>query len=423
MADSDRIKIHVYVHPANAMEPVRMGTLGASMIRGSEIFSFDYDPDFLKSDAVFEIDPDLRLFSGSQYPRENQRNFGIFLDSSPDRWGRVLMDRYEALKARMEQRAPRRLLESDYLLGVHDDTRMGALRFKTDSNGPFLDNHPDQTVPPMTSLRALEQAVHAIENDTDLSDHQFSEQLKLLLAPGSSLGGARPKASVISEKGHLWIAKFPSRNDRFDSGAWEHLLYQLAVMCHIDMADSTADRFYSDQTTFLTKRFDRDDMNRRNHFFSAMTLLGYVDGAGHQSGVSYLELAELIISRGSNVNGDLEQLWRRIVFNILAANTDDHLRNHGFMLKETGLVLSPAYDLNPNPAGSGLHLNIDEHDNRLETEIARSVAEYFRLSSSKSSEIIREMKKVVSTWLSFARKNRISNHEIELMAPAFNTDR
>ncbi|TVQ73974.1 MAG: type II toxin-antitoxin system HipA family toxin [Balneolaceae bacterium] len=400
-----------------------MGTLGAATIRGSEIFSFEYDPAFLKSDAVFEMDPDLRLFSGSQYPGDNQRNFGIFLDSSPDRWGRILMDRYEAVKSKMEKRPRRRLVESDYLLGVHDESRMGALRFKTDPDSPFLNNDPGQAVPPMTSLRALEQAVHAIENRADLDDQKLSEQLRLLLAPGSSLGGARPKASVTSGTGQLWIAKFPSRNDTIDSGAWEYLLYQLAGKCQINMAKSSADRFFSDQTTFLTRRFDRDDTQRRIHFFSAMTLLGYQDGAGFRSGVSYLELAELIISRGSNTNGDLEQLWRRIVFNILVANTDDHLRNHGFLLKDAGLFLSPAYDLNPNPGGAGLHLNIDEQDNRLDTEIARSVAEYFRLSPSRSTGIISEMKKVVSTWVSVARKNRISNHEIELMAAAFDTER
>ncbi len=423
MAWQDSKVIQIFSHPSDLLEPLLMGTLRADIVRGKEIFSFEYDPGFLKSDAVFELDPGLKLYRGTQYLREDERNFGMFLDSSPDRWGRVLMDRNEALKATKEKRSPRLLMESDYLLGVFDESRMGALRFKTDKDGSFKNDDPRQAVPPMTSLRALERAVFEFEHAVSRDDEQYSAGLSLLLAPGSSLGGARPKASVKSETGHLWIAKFPSKNDNEDSGAWEYLLYRLALNCRIVMAESSADRFLSNKTTFLTKRFDRDDKNRRRHFFSAMTLLGYQDGADYQSGVSYLELVELILSRGSNVNDDLEQLWRRIVFNILVGNTDDHLRNHGFLLKDAGLALSPAYDLNPNPKGVGLHLNIDEQDNRLDTEIARSVTHFFRISASRSSEIISEMKKVVSLWRSEAGKIGMSSDEMEVMSSAFDINR
>ncbi|NBC05366.1 MAG: type II toxin-antitoxin system HipA family toxin [Bacteroidetes bacterium] len=396
-----------------------MGTLNAAIVRGKEIFAFEYKSDFLESDSVFEIDPNLKLYKGTQYITEEERNFGIFLDSSPDRWGRVLMDRREAMKARLEDRPRRRLMESDYLLGVYDESRMGALRFKTEEGGSFLDNDSNYSTPPMTSLRELEHATVELEQDVLMDDEEYLKRLSLLIAPGSSLGGARPKASVKSEDEQLWIAKFPSKSDEVDIGAWEFLVYKLALKCGIDMSESKAEKFYSDQTTFLTRRFDRDMSGRRKHFFSAMTFLGYRDGADAGMGVSYLELLELILTRGTNVEYDTEQLWRRIVFNILVSNTDDHLRNHGFLLEKNGITLSPAYDINPNSKGYGLNLNIDENDNRLDTEIARSVASFFRLSDSRAIEIIDEMKEVVSGWRKEAERLKITRSEIESMAPAF----
>ena len=419
MADQQRKDILVYSHPSELYEPILMGTLNATVVRGKEIFAFEYNSDFLESDSVFEIDPNLKLYKGPQYIHEEERNFGIFLDSSPDRWGRVLMNRREAIEARLEDRPQRRLMESDYLLGVHDKSRMGALRFKTDEEGPFLDNDPFYFTPPMTSLRELEHATFELEQDGSLDDKEYLKRLSLLIAPGSSLGGARPKASVTSDNEQLWIAKFPSKSDEVDIGAWEFLAYKLALKCGIDMSESKAETYYSDQTTFLTRRFDRDESRRRKHFFSAMTLLGYKDGADAGMGVSYLELLELILSRGSNVEYDTEQLWRRIVFNILVSNTDDHLRNHGFMLEKNGISLSPAYDINPNPKGVGLNLNIDENDNRLDPEIARSVAPLFRLSDSGATEIIDKMKGVVSGWESEAENLKIARSEMQLMEPAF----
>jgi len=418
-ADQQRKEILVYSHPSVQQEPILMGKLHATIVRGKEIFAFEYSSDFLETDSVFEIDPNLKLYKGPQYLSEEERNFGIFLDSSPDRWGRVLMDRREAMIARTEKRPPQRLMEPDYLLGVYDESRMGALRFKTDEEGPFLDDDPAYSTPPMTSLRELERATNELEQDASLDDTEYLKRLSLLIAPGSSLGGARPKASVRSEDGHLWIAKFPSKNDEFDVGAWEYLIYKLALKCKVDMAQSRAEKFYSDQTTFLTKRFDRDDKGKRQHFFSAMTLLGYLDGEDAQAGVSYLELVELLQERGANSGCDLEQLWRRIVFSICVSNTDDHLRNHGFMLTNNGLILSPAYDLNPNPKGYGLNLNIDEQDNRLEADLAFRVAPFFRLSQAKAKQIMKEIEQVVAGWKTDAERLNISNREIEQMSPAF----
>ncbi len=418
-ADQQRKEIMVCSHPSPLQDPILMGALSATVVRGKEIFSFEYSSDFLESDSVFEIDPNLKLYKGPQYLSEEERNFGIFLDSSPDRWGRVLMDRREAMNARIEDRPGRRLMESDYLLGVHDESRMGALRFKTDKDGPFLDDDPVHSTPPMTSLRELERAANELEEDRSLDDKEFLKRLMLLIAPGSSLGGARPKASVKSEEGHLWIAKFPSKNDDFDVGAWEYLIWKLARKCEVEMAQSRAEKFYSDHTTFMTKRFDRDEKGNRHHFFSAMTLLGYQDGADAQAGVSYLELVELLQTRGASITHDLEQLWRRIVFSICVSNTDDHLRNHGFILTNKGLRLSPAYDINPNPKGYGLNLNIDEQDNRLEKDIALRVAPLFRLSEARATQIAQEIEEVVARWRTEAEKLNISRREIEQMSAAF----
>lgn len=417
--EQKRKEILVYSDSYIQEKPAIMGTLSASVVRGKEVFSFEYNLEFLKSEVAFEIDPNLKLYSGPQYTDAQQGNFGIFLDSSPDRWGRVLMERKEAMNARLKDKPLRRLMESDYLLGVFDTSRMGALRFKTNSTGPFLDNNSSGSIPPMTSLRELEHATVQLEDATSIEDEDYLRRLTLLLAPGSSLGGARPKASVADANNKLWIAKFPSKHDENDTGAWEFITYMLATDCKIDMAASKAEKFYSDKCTFLTKRFDRNANGKRIHFFSAMTLLGYRDGDDAQSGVSYLELADLIQSRGSNVEYDLHQLWRRIVFSIAISNTDDHLKNHGFLLKNNGLTLSPAYDINPNPKGYGLHLNINERDNNLDMEIARSVAPYFRLSDTKAVEIIKEIEEVVSTWKKKASKFGISSTQIDQMRRAF----
>ena len=418
----DKKDIFVYTHGIGQAEPVLMGQLTVSLVRGKEIYSFEYDPDFLETDFTFEIDPNLGLYTGTQYPPEDHPNFGIFLDSAPDRWGRVLMDRRETAQAKLEERPGRKLMDSDYLLGVFDESRMGALRFKTDPDGPFLDDDLQHATPPITSLRELEHASLDLEDDDKFGSKEYLKQLALLVAPGSSLGGARPKASVKDTDGALWIAKFPSRNDDTDQGAWEFVVYQLAKDCGIWMAESQAEVFYSDRHTFLTRRFDRDQNDNRIHFFSAMTLLGYRDGADEQQGVSYLELVDLIVSRGSEVDKDLEQLWRRIVFSICVSNTDDHLRNHGFLLTEQGLRLSPAYDVNPNPKGHGLTLNIDEKDNALNLDLAREVAPYFRLETDQSEQIISEIVRAVSRWEKIADSLSLSRREKSEMAPAFKTE-
>ena len=413
--------ILVYADWEGLETPQFIGTLFSSYSRGKEIFSFEYEKEWLQSSVIHEIDPDLGLYPGVQYLRDEKSNFGVFLDSSPDRWGRVLMDRRESILARMENRLHRNLDESDYLLGVFDEQRMGALRFKETLSGAFLNDNRNFATPPWTSIRELEQASYQFENELIEDDSESLKWLNMLFAPGSSLGGARPKAGVRNTDGSLWIAKFPSKEDRYDVGAWEMIVNELAQMAGLNITQAMAKPFFGKYHTFLTKRFDRTTAGRRLHFASAMTLLGYTDGANFQDGASYLELAEFITRKGANVNHDLEELFRRIVFSICVSNTDDHLRNHGFLLTADGWILSPAYDINPNPKGTGLKLNISAHDNSLDLNLATEVAPFFRLTDDKAAVIIQNTVGIVSKWKQFATKYRLSRDEQDAMSPAFRT--
>ncbi len=404
--------------------PILMGTLRSSPSRGKEVFSFSYDPAWLDAGHSRQLDPDLRLFGGPQYLSGSERpNFGIFLDSSPDRWGRLLMQRREAAQARETGRTARRLRETDYLLGVHDEQRTGALRFIERANsGAWQCDEPWMRTPPWASLSELEHASWRIQDDSASDDPRYFEWLKLLIAPGSSIGGARPKAGVRDAGGDLWIAKFPGRPDNRDMAAWEMLAHRLAVKAGLRMTESSLHRFGDGHQTFLTRRFDRvpgTGGRERIHFASAMTLLGHADGADHLAGASYLEIVEFILRQGARPAADLGELWRRIVFSIAIHNTDDHLRNHGFLLTESGWTLSPAFDLNPDPEGTGLSLNISETDNALNFDLALEVAPFFRLDSGSAGEILRQIRGAVSGWRQHARQLRIPSTEQDLMASAF----
>lgn len=412
-------RILVYAHWEGIVSPLLIGSLFSTLLRGKEIFSFEYSKTWLESPYSLSIDPNLSLFSGPQYPRNNNENFGIFLDSSPDRWGRVLMQRKEALLAKSENRQEKYLMESDYLLGVFDSHRMGALRFKLLEDGNFLDDNQDMAAPPWSSLRDLEYASLQLENKNSENHTQYSKWLRMLIAPGSSLGGARPKASVTDSNNHPWIAKFPSNRDEINIGKWEYLTYLLAKEAQLDISESKFENFSNRFDTFLTKRFDRTSSGNRLHFASAMTLLGMKDGDGADTGVSYLDLANFIIKYGCDVNRNLEQLWRRIVFYICVSNTDDHLRNHGFILTESGWILSPAYDINPTSKGWGLALNISKSDNSLDLELAKSVAIFFRVPPDKQITIINDVISAVKKWSAFAQHLGIPAPEIQTMKNAF----
>ena len=411
--------IEVYAHWRALDAPIFMGMLFAAPSRGKEIFSFEYDAAWLQSPHAQVLDPDLMLASGPQYAREGQGNFGLFLDSAPDRWGRVLMQRREAQQARGEGRQARTLLESDYLLGVYDGHRMGALRFRLPGDAAFLDSQENTAIPPWAKLRDLEYASLQLERDNAENESDYQEWLNMLIAPGGSLGGARPKASVVDADGQLWIAKFPSRGDEINIGKWEYLVHSLAQRAGVDVSEAKIQRFSGEHDTFLTKRFDRTETGARLHFASAMTLLGKQDGDGADTGVSYLDLVGFLKKYGAQTEQDLEQLWRRIVFYICISNTDDHLRNHGFMLADRGWVLSPAYDMNPVAGAGGLSLNISEADNSQDLELAKSVAHYFRVGEERADIIIDEVKAVVKDWEGMAKQLSIPAREMNLMRGAF----
>lgn len=411
----NKTDIYVYAHWKGMSEPELVGVLSAQQAKGKKAFSFEYDKHWLKSGNQFLLDPDIQLYGGPQYPNQKE-NFGIFLDSMPDTWGRTLMKRRAAQIAKENGEKTPTLYDIDFLLGVYDESRMGALRFKTDPNGNFLDDNQTTPTPPWSSIRELQNAANSFEND-DHND-EVKKWLTVLMAPGSSLGGARPKANILDTDKSLWIAKFPSKTDTIDKAAWEFLAYQLALQAGITMAESRIQKITGNYNTFFTKRFDREN-GERIHFASAMTMTGNNEDTIRDNPASYLDLAEFISNYGTNVEANLHQLWRRIIFNIAISNTDDHLRNHGFILIKNGWILSPAYDLNPSIDKEGLALNIDMDNNALDFELAKSIGEYFRLNNDQMNKIIQDVTNVVSQWKEVATKLGIPRSEQELMQKAF----
>jgi len=412
---STKTDIYVYAHWQEMPEPKIIGILSALQAKGKKAFSFEYDKEWLKSEQKFLLDPDIQLYGGPQYPNQKE-NFGIFLDSMPDTWGRTLMKRREAQQAKEKNEKPKTLYDIDFLLGVFDESRMGALRFKIDPNGDFFDSNKTASTPPWSSIRGLQNAASNFENDEN--NDEVKKWLSVLLAPGSSLGGARPKANILDNDKSLWIAKFPSKTDTTDKAAWEFLAYQLASKAGIEMAPCRIEKIMGNYKTFFTKRFDRDN-GERIHFASAMTMTGNNEDTIRDNQASYLDIAEFISNHGTNIETNLHQLWRRIIFNIAISNTDDHLRNHGFILTKEGWILSPAYDLNPSIDKDGLALNIDTNNNALDFELAKSVGTYFRLDEKQMDTIIKEVHQATSNWKTIAKELGIPRSEIELMTKAF----
>jgi serine/threonine-protein kinase HipA len=293
---------------------------------------------------------------------------------------------------------------------------MGALRFKKDPEGSFLDDDAISPTPPWVKIKELQYGASLIESNQDTEDTR--KWLAMLVAPGSSLGGARPKANIVDDYGQLWIAKFPSKNDTVNKGAWEYLAWQLASEAGIEMAESKLENVAGRFDTFFTKRFDRIGQERI-HFASAMTMIGKNEDLIRDETPSYLDIAEFIQFSGAQVKADLHQLWKRIVFNIMISNTDDHLRNHGFILSDKGWRLSPAFDINPSTDKYGLALNIDTENNSLDFDLAKSVGEYFRLSEKEMDLVLEELKSVVTKWRVLANEIGISRTEQNLMESAF----
>lgn len=397
-------------------QPILMGNLYVNVIKGGESYSFEYDKSWLKKTGLtLTLDPELMPYAGRQYPI-GKNIFGLFADASPDRWGRVLMNKRERILAEKEGRKPSRLYDSDYLLGVYDETRMGGIRFKLEPEGSFLSDDKETAAPPWATLRKLEEASRNFENDeTSLSEKWLNQLIK----PGSSLGGARPKATVADTKDQLWIAKFPSKNDENDTEAWEMVAHDLAALCGLNVPEAKLEKFSPLGSTFLIKRFDRLE-NRRVHFASTMTLLGKTDGASAADGSSYLDIAAFIKSCGAQPKKDLIELWKRIVFNMAITNTDDHLRNHAFILTDKGWVLSPLYDVNPVPYGDELSLNVDEEDNSINIKLAVQTAMRFGIPESDAADYAESILKIVrDNWEKTASGYRLTRRQIEEMRPAF----
>lgn len=422
MSPSEK-SIQVYADWDGLSGPTFMGTLHVNTRRGAELVSFEYEQKWLESPMARVLDPDIKLIIGRQYLVGEKYNFGMFMDSAPDRWGQTLMRKRESMLALRENCEERKLTPTDFLLGVFDEQRVGALRFKIEGNDNFQNDNRELAAPPWTHLRELEHAARQIEDDAVDNDEAHWKWLNMLIAPGSSLGGARPKAGVRDTSGALWIAKFPSKNDDTDVGAWEMVMNDLGRAAGLRMADGLVKRFASKQHTYLTKRFDRTPAGLRIHFASAMTLLGYKDGTNFKDGASYLDLVRFITQNGSQVADDLEELFRRIAFSICVSNTDDHLRNHGFLLERDGWKLSPAYDINPNSYGDGLSLNISESANLLDLGLLKSQAPAFRITAKRAEVMVDEVQKTVATWESVAAKHGIAQAGRQKMAKAFTNHR
>ncbi|CAN5243345.1 HipA domain-containing protein [soil metagenome] len=402
-----------YVYVDLAGKPVLVGTLHARLRKNRESATFTYDDSWLSHPSRFALEPALVLHELAQHTHSGQSMFGAFGDSAPDRWGRMLMRRAERRRAKAEKRDPRPLNEIDCLLAVDDETRQGALRFAEQLGGPFLAvSGEGQRIPPLVELPALLAASDRIATDED-----DDNDLRLLLVPGSSLGGARPKASVRDHDNRLLIAKFPHPGDEINQPAWEGLALRLASTAGINAAKGRIE-IVADRSVLLLNRFDRVD-TFRIPFLSTMSLLGANDNESH----SYLEIADALRQCSAAPDQDLVELWRRIVFSILISNVDDHLRNHGLLWQgPTGWLLAPAYDLNPTPTDIRprvLSLAVDDQDQTASLELAFQVAEYFGIGGQTARQISQEVGRAVSSWRKEARRLGIRGTEIDRMASAF----
>jgi serine/threonine-protein kinase HipA len=375
-------------------------------------YAFEYSEAWRAERGTFAIDPSLLVVPGEVFSTGLP---GIFDDSAPDRWGRLLLDRREQLRAGQTGQHPRVFSDWDYLLGVEDETRMGGLRLRTDS-GAYLasDTYP---IPPIADLRQMEHLVQAVESGEPIPASEIDGLLKSLIAPGASLGGARPKATFRYPNGGLWLAKFPSSNDRRDVGGWEYVLNRLARAAGVVVPDAEVMKLNSPYHTFLARRFDREEGGRRRLFASAMTMTGKTD----MESASYLDIAAAQEQYGNaqTIEEDLKQLYRRVVFNVCTAHRDDHLRNHGFVHDGKGWRPAPAYDLNPMPE-TDLHvLALDERSHSPSLETLRNTALYYRLAPNDAEQIIRDVKRAVMLWRGVAGKLGMPKQTMDQMEAAF----
>ena len=410
-------KLFVYADFDCLTTPRLVGELHIETVRGKETYGFAFDKSWLAEFGDVFLSEDLQSFPGMQYARGDSDIFACFSDALPDRWGRTLLNRREQIAATEEHRAAKRLTSYDYLRGIDDASRMGGFRFAEALGAPFINTDASLRVPPLSSVRELMYAAHEIELSEQKHLLPSKKWLAQLLHPGTSLGGARPKASVVDEDGRLMIAKFPSRNDDYDVAGWEHFCHVMgrkAGVCKAETRLLSGERY----NVLLSRRFDRNARGRRIHFASAMTMLGLTDGDNASTGYGYADIADFIVRYGCDVEKSLEELYRRVAFYIVVGNSDDHFRNHGFLLTRKGWKLSPAYDINPT---LDLHqsLLINRTSDESSLKLLQASSEEYMLSESKATSIIGEVVKAMCGWQNEARRLGLSQKEIDMFAPRF----
>lgn len=411
-------KIYVYADFDWLKTAVLVGELGYESLRGTDSYSFCYDHNWLRQYSDLYLSADINNYTGLQFTQPDRDIFGCFGDALPDRWGRLLLNRREQIRAQEEKRPVRKLSSYDYLLGIDDYSRMGGFRFKESPDGEFINCDATLRIPPLTDIQVLVAASMEVEKSEERNLLPDKKWLLQLVHPGTSLGGARPKAGVLNEEGELCVAKFPSRNDEYDIGLWEHLSHLLAKEAGVEAAETQAIATGEKYHTLLSKRFDRTTDGRRKHFASAMTLLGLTDGCNAQTGNGYLDIVDFILQHCCDVEANLQQLYRRVAFNIAIHNSDDHFRNHGFLLTPKGWTLAPAYDLNPT-FNDHQSLLINATTNRSDLQLLLASSEEYMISKEEATRIIEEVKDGVSQWRSMATRLGIAKREMDLFAQVF----
>lgn len=411
-------KLYVYADFDWLKAPKLIGELSYDSVRGNDTYGFEFDKEWLADyDGLFLSD-DLNNYLGAQYTQPGQEIFACFSDALPDRWGRTLLNRREQIAATDEKRAVRRLSSFDYLIGIDDFSRMGGFRFAETKGGTFINTEESLRVPPLANVRELMRAAHEIELSEEEHVLPSKKWIVQLLHPGTSLGGARPKASVLDEDGSLTVAKFPSRKDDYDVAAWEHFCHVMARKAGINVADT---RLISggDYHILLSKRFDRAADGKRIHFASALTLLGLTDGDNASTGYGYPDIVDFILQHGANVEQNLEELYRRVAFNIIVGNSDDRFRNHGFLLTRRGWELSPAYDLNPT-LSDHQSLLINRSTNEADLGILLASSDDYMLPHDRAAAIIAEIKAAMQQWQTTATRLSLPARDIATFAPRIN---
>jgi serine/threonine-protein kinase HipA len=404
--------LYVYADFDWLPSPELIGELNYESHRGSDSYGFKYENAWLRNHGGIFLSDDINNYPGMQYTQPGRDIFGCFADALPDRWGRTLLNRREQLLAKDENRPVRRLSSFDYLTGIDDFSRVGGFRFKETQDGNFINESKMLRIPPLTNLRKLIAASHQIELSEEENLLPDMKWIAQLVQPGSSLGGARPKASVVDEKKSLYVAKFPSRKDDYDVGLWEHFAHQLAEKAGVNAAKTRAIATGDKHHTLLSKRFDRTDGGRRIHFASAMTLLGLTDGDNATNGHGYPDIVDFIVQHCCDVEANLQELFRRVAFNICIGNTDDHFRNHGFLLTARGWTLSPAYDMNPT-LNNHQSLMITSTTSSSDLGLLLDACEEYMLTRTTAERIIKEVKTAMATWRSHATKLGIAQREID----------